>query len=125
MRHSNIPGPLASVVDTFCPPATPRVVRVLQRGGSLDNANDDEFGPVVTGMQPEMCQDSNRELSKWFAGKPDAPLHLREAAAAISDQMDMDGPWTLPPVRSFAQIRDEADADARAVVHQPMQGGRG
>ncbi len=38
---------------------------------------------VTTGRMPEMCQDCDRKLSLWLAGRPDAMRHAREAAARI------------------------------------------
>jgi hypothetical protein len=46
----------------------------------------EEVGP--TGREPEMLQDADRGLSKWLASKPDARLHVREAAAAIARERE-------------------------------------
>ncbi len=58
-----------------------------------------------TGHPPGMLQDDSRKLTKWFAGKPDARLHAREAAAAIAAQAEP------PPLSDFdATLRDYAEA---------------
>ena len=41
-----------------------------------------------TGHPPGMLQDDSRKLTEWFAGKPDARLRVREAAAAIAAQAE-------------------------------------
>ena len=58
-----------------------------------------------TGHPPGMLQDDSRKLTKWFAGKPDARLRVREAAAAIAAQAE-------PPLLSDfdATLRNYAEA---------------
>jgi hypothetical protein len=47
--------------------------------------------PAATGWPPGMLQDDSKQLSKWLASKPDAPLHAREAAAAIAQPAEPRG----------------------------------
>jgi len=43
----------------------------------------------VTGHPPGMLQDDSRELTAWLAGRPDAMMHARDAAAKIrADHME-------------------------------------
>lgn len=42
--------------------------------------------PAATGPAPVLAQDESRGLSAALASKPDAPMHAREAAAAIADE---------------------------------------
>ena len=41
--------------------------------------------PPRTGWPPGMLQDDSRELSRWFASKPDARRLVREAVARIRE----------------------------------------
>ena len=40
--------------------------------------------PPRTGWTPGLLQDDSRELSRWFASKPDARRRVREACADIA-----------------------------------------
>ena len=62
-----------------------------------------------TGWPPGMLQDDCRPLSRWFASKPDARRHAREAAAQAKEQR-------RPPVNEEAIDRADAGAWFVAIV---------
>ena len=58
-----------------------------------------------TGHPPGMLQDDSRKLTEWFAGRPDARLRVREAAAAIAAQAE-------PPQAAQPEAPDEGELEA-------------
>jgi hypothetical protein len=55
---------------------------VLDAERLADLARDPAEHPA-TGEQGHMLQDCSRDLTDWFAGKPEAPRLVREACAGI------------------------------------------
>jgi hypothetical protein len=60
-----------------------------------------------TGWPPGMLQDDSPELSKALAGKPDARLHAREAAAAVQVPVAREG-WQMVPVEPTNEMTSAA-----------------
>ena len=60
--------------------------------GRLADLARDPAEHAATGEQNHMLQDCSRELTEWFAGKPDARRRVREALEDIrGKQEDLHG----------------------------------
>jgi len=81
----------------------------MQRTEHWDTLGEERVQGGKTGYPPGMLQDDCRPLSRWFASKPDARRHAREAAAQAKEQR-------RPPVNEEAIDRADAGAWFVAIV---------